>query len=98
MQARPEPKIAEWRLSEEKLKEMAVQAIDIRLKIDEKAVLHQGLLGSNNINENVLSKSLLAAPQEELADDIKLGQQSLCLRHHDGPEGVGHSGMGISGH
>ena len=91
MQTRPEPKIADWRLSEEKLKELAVQAIDIRLKVDEKAVLHQGLLGSNNINENVLSKSLLAAPQEELADDIKFDQQSLCLQ-------VGPSGMGISGH
>jgi len=39
-QAHPELKIAQWRLSDERLRELAVQAIEIRQQIDEKAALY----------------------------------------------------------
>jgi len=42
VQAHPQPKIADWRLSEEKLRELALDAVEIRRTVDEKAALfHQ---------------------------------------------------------
>jgi hypothetical protein len=40
MKMHPEPKITNFRLSEDKLRDMATDAIDIRRKIDEKAMLY----------------------------------------------------------